>query len=72
MAHNIKQLHQQAQKALHNKQYQQAHGYLISILQQDKYFADGYFLLGIIASDHNNHIKAIQLFENWLKRIPST
>jgi len=67
MTHNIKQLHQQAQKALHNKQYQQAHGYLISILQQDKYFADGYFLLGIIASDHNNHIKAIQLFEQALK-----
>lgn len=67
MTQNIKQLHQRAQQALNNKQYQQAHGYLITILQQDKYFADGYFLLGVIASDHNNHAKAIQLFEQALK-----
>lgn len=67
MTQNIKQLHQHAQKALNNKKYQQAHGYLLAILQQDKHFADGYFLLGIIASDHKNHTKAIQLFEQALK-----
>lgn len=67
MTPNIKQLHQYAQQALNDKQYQHAHGYLIEILQQDKYFADGYFLLGIIASDHGNNIKAIQLFEQALK-----
>jgi Flp pilus assembly protein TadD len=64
---NIKQLHLKAQNSLNNQQYQDAHGALIAILQQDKFFADAYFLLGIIASEHSNNLKAIQLFEQALK-----
>jgi len=67
MQSRIQTLHIQAQQFLQNKQYQQAHAALINILQEDKFFADGYFLLGIIASDHHNNAKAIQLFEQALK-----
>lgn len=67
MTQSIKQLHEKAQQALSAKQYQQAHGFIITLLQQDKYFADAYFLLGIIACDHHNHEKGIQLFEQALK-----
>ncbi|NQY86637.1 MAG: hypothetical protein HRT51_02650 [Colwellia sp.] len=63
MTNNIKQLHKQAQQALNQGQYQQAHQLIISILSQDKYFADGYFLLGIIASAHHNAAKAIELIK---------
>ncbi|MDO7085756.1 sulfotransferase [Pseudocolwellia sp. AS88] len=67
MTQSISHLHKQALQALNNKQYQQAHGLLIAILQQDKYFADAYFLLGVIASEHGNNEKGIQLFEQALK-----
>lgn len=67
MTQSISHLHKQALQALNNKQYQQAHGCLIAILQQDKYFADAYFLLGIIACEHGNNEKSIQLFEQALK-----
>jgi len=67
MTQSIHHLHSQALNALNHKQYQQAHGFLIAILQQDKYFADAYFLLGVIAAEHGNNEKAIQLFEQALK-----
>jgi len=67
MTQSISHLHKQALQALNNKQYQQAHGCLIAILQQDKYFTDAYFLLGIIACEHGNNEKGIQLFEQALK-----
>ena len=63
MPNTIKVLHQQAQKALNQGLYQQAHQHLISILQQDKYFADAYFLLAMIASIHHNLAKAIELIK---------
>lgn len=63
MASKIKNLHQQAQKALNQGLYQQAHQHLIAILQQDKYFADAYFLLAMIASAHHNLTKAIELIK---------
>ena len=63
MPSKIKTLHQQAQKALNNGYYQQAHQNLISILQQDKNFADAYFLLAMIASAHHKLVKAIELIK---------
>jgi len=69
MTENITLLHNQALKALNNKKYQQAHGFIMALLQQDKYFADGYFLLGIIACEHGNNEKGIQLFEQALKLV---
>lgn len=63
MPNTIKTLHQQAQKALNQGLYQQAHQNLITILQQDKYFADAYFLLAMIASAYHNLSKAIELIK---------
>lgn len=58
---SIASLHSQAQQALNDKNYQQAHQHLLSILNLDSQFADAYFLLGIIASDHHNNLQAIEL-----------
>lgn len=63
MSNTIKALHQQAQEALSQGLYQQAHQHLMLILQQDKYFADAYFLLAMIASAHHNLVKAITLIK---------
>ncbi|MFT6692090.1 MAG: tetratricopeptide (TPR) repeat protein [Colwellia sp.] len=63
MPNKIKTLHQQAQKALNQGLYQQAHQLLILILQQDKFFADAYFLLAMIASAHHKSVKAIELIK---------
>ena len=63
MSNEIKMLHQQAQKALNQGLYQQAHQNLMLILQQDKYFADAYFLLAMIASAHHKLAKAIELIK---------
>ncbi|MDX2368720.1 MAG: sulfotransferase, partial [Colwellia sp.] len=70
MVSNIKQLHKQAQQAINQGQYQQAHQLIISILSQDKYFADGYFLLAMIASAHQNNVKAIELIKQALVLAP--
>ena len=55
-------LHEQAQQAIQTKNYPLAHHNLLIILQQDPLFADAYFLLGIIASEHSQLTKALQLF----------
>ncbi|PCI56503.1 MAG: sulfotransferase family protein [Gammaproteobacteria bacterium] len=70
MVNNIKQLHKQAQQAINQRQYKQAHQLIISILSQDKYFADGYFLLGMIASVHHNNVKAIELIQQAIVLAP--
>ena len=70
MVNNIKQLHKQAQEAINQGQYQQAHQLIINILSQDKYFADGYFLLAMIASVHHNSGKAIELIKQAIVLAP--
>lgn len=70
MVNNIEQLHKQAQQAINQGQYKQAHQLIISILSQDKYFADGYFLLGMIASVHHNNAKAIELIKQAIVLAP--
>jgi tetratricopeptide (TPR) repeat protein len=70
MVNNIKQLHEQAQQALNKGQYQHAHKLIINILSQDKFFADGYFLLGMIASVHHNTAKAIELIKQAIVLAP--
>jgi len=56
-------LHQQAQQALTLKDYALAHQHLLALLAIDKDFADGYFLLAMIASDHHNNLGAIELIK---------
>lgn len=63
----ISTLHKKAQRALNDGQFQQAHRYIMLIFQEDQSFADGYFLMGMIASAHNNVNKAIKLIEQATK-----
>ncbi len=63
MHKDIKMLHKSAQQALNQGDYQQAHHCLLAILSQDKYFADAYFLLAMIASAHHNVVKTIELIK---------
>lgn len=71
MSNTTKTLHQQAQQALNQGLYQQAHQKIIAILQQDKFFADAYFLLAMIASAHHNFLKAIELIKQANKLAPN-
>lgn len=71
MSNTTKILHQQAQQALNQGLYQQAHQKIIAILQQDKFFADAYFLLAMIASAHHNFLKAIELIKQANKLAPN-
>jgi Flp pilus assembly protein TadD len=67
---NISNQINSAQKYIETKQYKQAHQCLIELLQFDKYQADGYFLLAIIASEHGNFKKAIVLIEQAMVLAP--
>ncbi|TKB44912.1 tetratricopeptide repeat-containing sulfotransferase family protein [Thalassotalea mangrovi] len=60
---DIKQLYEQAEQALRNKAYQQAHHCLLRILQQDRHYADAYYLLATIATEHNNVRKGLELIQ---------
>ena len=66
----IEDLHNKALQALSHRNYQQAYKFLITILQQDKFFADGYFLMAMIASLHQNTEKALQLIIQAVKLSP--
>ncbi|SET57242.1 tetratricopeptide repeat-containing sulfotransferase family protein [Thalassotalea agarivorans] len=67
---DISTLHKRAIAALNKKDYAGCHHNVMAILQQDKYFADGYFLLAMIAAQHQNALKATQLIEQALKLSP--
>ena len=47
---------------LKQKAYESVHGEAIQALKRNAKTPIPYFLLGVIASDHNNHSKAQELF----------
>ncbi len=53
----------QAKQALQNKNYEQAHRHLLSILKVLPKYAQAYYLLAQIPLAHNNDAKAIELLE---------
>ncbi|NOU52273.1 tetratricopeptide repeat protein [Pseudoalteromonas sp. JBTF-M23] len=61
MTLNVTHLHQQAIKALNQGQLQQAHQYLVSLVQIDPRHADGYFLLAMVNVQVGQIKKAIKL-----------
>lgn len=63
---NVKHLHQQAIKALNHGQIQQAHQYLVTLVQTDPNHADGYFLLAMVNVQVGQIKKAIKLIEKAL------
>jgi len=49
-------------KALWQKKYKEVHSQCIDVLKKDKSNSKAFFLLGVIAYDHKNFIKAEELF----------
>lgn len=47
---------------LAKRQYQLVHEQCISAIKTDVNYAPAYFLLGVVASEHSNHDKALELF----------
>ena len=64
----IQRLRQQAAKALANRDYRAAHQSCLEMIRIDVHHADAYFLLGVIASDHDNWPKAAELFETTIEK----
>ena len=52
-----------ARAALSRGDYRQAHAVLMQVLQTNPAESSAFFLLAILAADHDNHAKAIELFD---------
>ncbi|NQY12366.1 MAG: sulfotransferase [Henriciella sp.] len=59
-----------ARAALARRAYREAHTACMGVLQQDPANAEAFLLLGILTADHNNHQKAIELFDRALATAP--
>ena len=60
-----------AEKHLAARQYREAHAACMAVLQEDAGNAQAYYLLGILTADHNNHGKAVELFERAISNTPN-
>ena len=56
---------------LSKRAYEEAHAACIEVLQHEPTNADAFFLLGILTADHENHAKAVELFDRALSSAPS-
>lgn len=55
-----------ARSALAARDFQRAHRLCIALLQQDPRCAEALFLLGVIAAEHDNFTKAVEVFDRAL------
>ncbi len=55
-----------AERALAKREYRAAHSACLAALQQDPQTPDAFFLLGVLTADHNNHAKAVALYDRAL------
>jgi tetratricopeptide (TPR) repeat protein len=60
---NIAAIYADAERALAQRDYRGAHAFCIRILELDPGNARAYFLLGILAGDHGNIAKALELMD---------
>ncbi|WP_300394014.1 tetratricopeptide repeat-containing sulfotransferase family protein [Henriciella sp.] len=56
----------QARILLAKQAYREAHALCLQALQQDPDLGEPYVLLGVVAADHHNHAKAIDLYDRAL------
>ncbi len=54
---------QQASRNLADRNYREAHAACLEALQQNPRNAEAFYLLGVLAADHGNHAKAVDLFD---------
>ncbi|MCK7592869.1 tetratricopeptide repeat-containing sulfotransferase family protein [Pseudomarimonas salicorniae] len=59
-----------ARAALAAREFQRCHATCISLLQQDPRCAEALFLLGVIAAEHDNFAKAVEVFDRVLATGP--
>ncbi|WP_291845056.1 tetratricopeptide repeat-containing sulfotransferase family protein [Maricaulis sp.] len=52
-----------AATALAAKRYQEAHAHCVAVLQQHGPNAEAFFLLGLLTAAHDNHAKAVEIFD---------
>lgn len=62
----IETLIRHAQERLSQKAYRDAHSLCMEVLKQSPSNPDAFYLLGILTADHNNHKKAVELFDRAL------
>jgi tetratricopeptide (TPR) repeat protein len=65
------ELHRRAQRAFAARDWRGCHEACLALLQQAPDFADPWFLLGMIAAEHGNHGKAIELAERAVGLAPA-
>lgn len=53
----------EAERLLAAREYERAHGLCLAHLRRDPAAPDAWRMLGVIAADHGNHEKALELFE---------
>ena len=66
----LKSVLREASDALAERRYPQAHAALMKVVQAAPQTAEAYYLLGILAADHQNHGKACELFDRALTLSP--
>ena len=71
MLDNIATLHKNAEQAIKQQKYKEAHGQLLKILQINPQYSDAFFLLAQIPLAIGNIDKAIELLERAVKLSPS-
>jgi|SaaInl5LU_22_DNA_1037371.scaffolds.fasta_scaffold07611_5 tetratricopeptide (TPR) repeat protein len=63
---NLKQLYQQAEQSLARRDFQSCHQSAMQILQAQPDFAPAFYLMAVIASEHENYAKAIDVVQRAL------
>ena len=60
---NLASIYAEAERALAQRHYRRAHELCIRALEAEPSFAGAYFLLGVLAGDHGNVAKALELMD---------
>ncbi|HEY8493775.1 MAG TPA: tetratricopeptide repeat protein, partial [Myxococcota bacterium] len=66
----IAEWHREAERALNGRDYRRTHELCLRILAARPDFADALFLLGMVAAEHGNFSKALELVERALRLAP--
>jgi cytochrome c-type biogenesis protein CcmH/NrfG len=67
----VTEWHKEAERALNRRDYRLAHELCLKTLGADPNHADALFLLGIIAAEHQNFGKAVEVIDRALALVPA-
>lgn len=67
----VTEWHREAERALNRRDYRLAHSLCLKILGSDPQHADAMFLLGVIAAEHGNYAKALEVIDRAIVLDPS-